>query len=76
MMFLYVVSKLTGFLFKTIAIHLDSFDHGIVNPATLLITRFINAFQFIQNGKVQVNVIYGRIFILAIFFGTVLNICH
>jgi len=41
-----------------------------------LITRFINLFQFVQNGRIQAYVIYGIVFILIIFIGTVLNIWH
>jgi hydrogenase-4 component B len=56
--------------------YLDLFEHRIINPAILVITRFINAFQFIQNGKIQAYVIYGIVFILTIFIGTVLNFWH
>lgn len=76
MMFLYEGSELTGFLLKTTVIHLDSFDYWIINPAILLITRFINAFQFVQNGRDQAYVIHGIVFILLIFIGPVLNLWH
>jgi NADH:ubiquinone oxidoreductase subunit 5 (subunit L)/multisubunit Na+/H+ antiporter MnhA subunit len=56
--------------------YLDFFDNRIIDPVILLITRFINMFQFIQNGKIQAYVIYGIVFILAIFLGTVLNLWH
>jgi hydrogenase-4 component B len=56
--------------------YLDEFEHRIINPMLLLITRFINAFQFFQNGRIQAYVIYGIIFILVIFIGTVLNFWH
>ena len=52
--------------------YLDIFDAKIINPAMLVITRFINLFQFIQNGKIQAYVIYGIVFILVIFIGTIL----
>jgi hydrogenase-4 component B len=54
--------------------YLDFFGANIVDPVVLLITRFINLFQFFQNGKIQAYVIYGIVFILAIFLGTVLKI--
>lgn len=54
--------------------YLDFFGARIVDPAVLLLTRFINMFQFIQNGRIQAYVIYGIVFILVIFMGTVLNL--
>lgn len=56
--------------------YLDIFETKIINPVIVLIIRFINLFQFIQNGKIQAYVIYGIVFILAIFLGTVLNLWH
>jgi NADH:ubiquinone oxidoreductase subunit 4 (subunit M) len=54
----------------------DVFESKIIDPLILMITRFINIFQFIQNGKIQAYVLYGIIFILVIFIGTVLNFWH
>jgi hydrogenase-4 component B len=56
--------------------YLDFFEYRIINPLTQLITRFINAFQFVQNGRIQAYVIYGIVFILVIFIGTILNFWH
>ena len=56
--------------------YLDIFDNKIIDPVIHLITRFMNLFQFIQNGRIQAYVIYGIVFILIIFIGTVLNIWH
>jgi formate hydrogenlyase subunit 3/multisubunit Na+/H+ antiporter MnhD subunit len=56
--------------------YLDVFEIKVINPVILLITRFINLFQFVQNGKIQAYVIYGIVFILTIFIGTVLNLLH
>jgi hypothetical protein len=56
--------------------YLDAFESKIINPLILLITRFINLFQFVQNGKIQAYVIYGIVFILTIFIGTVLSLLH
>jgi hydrogenase-4 component B len=53
--------------------YLDFFDSKIIDPVISMITRFINLFQFVQNGRIQAYVIYGIVFILAIFIGTVLN---
>jgi formate hydrogenlyase subunit 3/multisubunit Na+/H+ antiporter MnhD subunit len=56
--------------------YLDAFETKIINPVILLITRFINLFQFVQNGKIQAYVIYGIVFVLAIFIGTILKFLH
>jgi len=56
--------------------YLDVVGSKIIDPLVQIILRFINIFQFIQNGKIQAYVIYGIIFILAIFIGTVLNFWH
>jgi NADH:ubiquinone oxidoreductase subunit 5 (subunit L)/multisubunit Na+/H+ antiporter MnhA subunit len=56
--------------------YLDFFETRIINPVLHIITRFINLFQFIQNGRIQAYVIYGIVFILAIFIGTILNFWH
>ena len=56
--------------------YLDFFETKVIDPVILIITRFINLFQFIQNGRIQAYVIYGIVFILAIFIGTVLNFWH
>jgi NADH:ubiquinone oxidoreductase subunit 5 (subunit L)/multisubunit Na+/H+ antiporter MnhA subunit len=56
--------------------YLDVVESKIIDPIMQVIFRFINIFQFIQNGKIQAYVIYGIIFILTIFIGTVLNFWH
>jgi len=56
--------------------YLDIFEAKIIDPVIHLITRLINLFQFVQNGRIQAYVIYGIVFILAVFIGTVLNFLH
>lgn len=56
--------------------YLDIIDNKIIEPVIHMITRFMNLFQFVQNGRIQAYVIYGIVFILVIFIGTVLNIWH
>ncbi len=56
--------------------YLDFIENKLIDPVVLIMTRFINLFQFIQNGKIQAYVIYGIVFILTIFLGTVLNLWH
>lgn len=54
--------------------YLDIFEAKIIDPSLKILTRFIDVFQFVQNGKIQAYVIYGIVFILAIFIGTILNL--
>jgi formate hydrogenlyase subunit 3/multisubunit Na+/H+ antiporter MnhD subunit len=56
--------------------YLDIIENKIIDPVVLVLTRFINLFQFIQNGRIQAYVIYGIVFILVIFLGTILNLWH
>lgn len=53
--------------------YLDLFESKIFEPVILRILRFINIFQLVQNGRIQAYVLYGIVFILVIFIGTVLN---
>ena len=54
--------------------YLDFFETRIIDPGLQIITKFINFFQFIQNGKIQAYVLYGILFIIVIFIGTILNL--
>ncbi len=56
--------------------YIDIIEAKVIDPLIIQITKFINRFQFVQNGKIQAYVIYGIVFILAIFIGTVLNFWH
>jgi formate hydrogenlyase subunit 3/multisubunit Na+/H+ antiporter MnhD subunit len=56
--------------------YLDIFETKIIDPVLIILRRFINLFQFVQNGRIQAYVIYGIVFILVIFLGTILNIWH
>jgi formate hydrogenlyase subunit 3/multisubunit Na+/H+ antiporter MnhD subunit len=61
---------------KYSSFYLDIIDNKLIDPLLNLITRFMNVFQFIQNGKIQAYIIYGIVFILVILLGTVLNLWH
>lgn len=52
----------------------DFFENSIVDKVTKRLLKVLNYFQFIQNGKVQMYVIYGIFFILMVFFGTLFNL--
>jgi hydrogenase-4 component B len=56
--------------------YLDILDKKVIEPALSLVYRFINLFQFVQNGRIQAYVIYGIVFILVIFIGTILSFWH
>ncbi len=58
---------------KYSSFYLDFFETRIIDPVLQLVTRFIDKFQFIQNGKIQAYVLYGILFIIAILIGTILN---
>ena len=52
----------------------DFFENNIFEKVTKLVLRGLNYFQFIQNGKVQMYIVYGIFFILLVFFGTLFNL--
>ena len=54
--------------------YLDFFEHLFIKPITRRLMYAINYFKFIQNGRIQSYVIYGIVFIIAIFVLTALNI--
>jgi hydrogenase-4 component B len=51
----------------------DFFEIRIIDKALNQINYFMNLFQFIQNGRTQMYILYGLFFILVVFLGTVLN---
>lgn len=54
--------------------YLDFFEHYFIDKLNHQILYFINYFKFIQNGRVQSYVMYGIVFILAIFLLTLFNL--
>jgi formate hydrogenlyase subunit 3/multisubunit Na+/H+ antiporter MnhD subunit len=56
--------------------YLDFFEQKVINPIIKQLLFIIDLFKFIQNGKVQMYVLYGIIFIVLVFLGTILNIWH
>jgi len=51
----------------------DLFEFRIIDGSLNRIIYFMDRFQFIQNGKLQRYIVYGLVFILLIFLGTVFN---
>jgi hydrogenase-4 component B len=52
----------------------DFFEHNLIKPVTNRMVYSANYFSFIQNGRIQSYVLYGIIFILAVFLLSVFNI--
>ncbi|MDP4239161.1 MAG: proton-conducting transporter membrane subunit [Bacteroidota bacterium] len=52
----------------------DFFEFRLIRPITNRVVYGANYFRFIQNGRVQSYVLYGIVFIIAIFLLTIFNI--
>jgi hypothetical protein len=52
----------------------DFFEHTLIDRITQRLIYSANYFSFIQNGRIQSYVLYGIVFILAMFILTVFNI--
>jgi len=61
---------------KYSSFYLDIFEQKLINPLLQQLKQFINLFNFVQNGKIQAYVLYGILFILVVFLGTLLNFWH
>ncbi|MCX6229996.1 MAG: proton-conducting transporter membrane subunit [Bacteroidetes bacterium] len=59
---------------KYASTYFDFFEHLFIKPFIRRLLYAFNYFKFIQNGRIQSYVIYGIVFIIAIFVLTVLNI--
>lgn len=53
--------------------YIDFFEHNIIHRITDRLVYSLNYFQFIQNGKTQMYVLYGVFFIIIVFLGTLFN---
>ena len=54
--------------------YFDFFERTLIEPITQRLVYSANYFSFIQNGRIQSYVLYGIVFILAMFILTVFNI--
>ena len=52
----------------------DFFERNLIDPVISRVNHSANYFSFIQNGRIQSYVLYGILFILAMFILTVFNI--
>jgi hydrogenase-4 component B len=55
---------------KYVSHYNDFFESQIIDKLTNWINYFMNLFQFIQNGRTQMYILYGLFFIVMIFIGT------
>jgi NADH:ubiquinone oxidoreductase subunit 5 (subunit L)/multisubunit Na+/H+ antiporter MnhA subunit len=55
---------------KYISHYNDFFESQIIDRLTNWLNYFMNLFQFIQNGRTQMYILYGLFFIVMIFMGT------
>ena len=54
--------------------YFDFFERNLIDPIISRLNYSANYFSFIQNGRIQSYVLYGIVFILAMFILTVFNI--
>lgn len=52
----------------------DFFEENIIRNFTNRLLNAVNYFKFVQNGRIQSYVLYGIVFILAIFLLTIFNV--
>ncbi len=52
----------------------DFFEEQLIRRLTSRLLSFLNYFQFIQNGRTQMYLLYGVFFVLLVFLGTLLNV--
>jgi len=52
----------------------DFFEKSVIEKLTKPLLAGMNYFEFIQNGRIQYYVLYGVLFILTVFLGTLLNL--
>ena len=52
----------------------DIFEKYLINPINNRLRYVMNLFQFIQNGKIQSYVLYGILFIIIVFIGTLFGL--
>ena len=55
------------------AFYFDLIEKYSIQPISNSLRHFTNYFQFIQNGKIQAYVLYGIVFIILVFLGTIFS---
>ena len=56
--------------------YIDMLEKYFVVPLAKRLTFTLNYFQFIQNGQIQIYVLYGIFFVILIFLGSAFNLIH
>lgn len=54
--------------------YVDFFENKVLEKFLKQLLRFFNYFQFIQNGRIQLYVLYGLCFILLVFFASIFKL--
>jgi len=54
--------------------YFDIFENYLINPIINRLRFTTNYFQFIQNGQIQAYVLYGILFIIVVFIGTLFGL--
>lgn len=54
--------------------YVDFFETIIINPVVERLMYSMNYFRFIQNGRIQMYILYGILFIMLLFLGTVFKL--
>ncbi len=54
--------------------YMDLVESTVIDKGIKRLLNFLNLFQFIQNGKIQSYLIYGIVFIVLVFLGTLFNL--
>lgn len=53
--------------------YVDFFEDKIIDKINNRLLYFMNLFQFVQNGNMQMYILYGIFFIILVFIGTLFN---
>lgn len=53
--------------------YIDIFESKVIDKINNRLLYFMNLFQFVQNGNMQMYILYGLFFIILIFIGTLLR---
>ena len=56
--------------------YIDMLEKYFVVPLAKRLTFTLNYFQFIQNGQIQIYVLYGIFFVILVFLGSAFNLIH
>ncbi|MFN8206322.1 MAG: proton-conducting transporter membrane subunit [Bacteroidales bacterium] len=58
---------------KHYTLYVDVMETRVVDPLLKIIRQLIHLFNFVQNGRIQAYVLYGIVFILLVFFGSLIE---